>query len=87
MGYDLHITRKSQWSDEKGPPISQVERQRFEERDPESSAYPDVGGEDRGKIASHHDNQGALWWDDDEVRAKNSDQSLVRKIVAIALNA
>jgi len=89
MGYDLHITRKAQWSDDDGPTVSLAEWQKLVERDPELSAYRDVREEDRGKGASYRDQAGALWWDDGEVRVKNPDESLVLKLVEIAaaLNA
>jgi hypothetical protein len=84
VGYDLHITRKSSWGDDDGPTISLPEWQHFVERDPELSAYRDVGEEDSDRFASWRDQQGVLVWDGGEVRSRNPDKSLVIKMVAIA---
>jgi hypothetical protein len=35
MGYDVHITRKEEWSDEKGPRITEAEWQAYVKSDPE----------------------------------------------------
>src|SRR3954467_11033594 len=35
MGYDLHITRKENWTDDGGPTISEAEWRRVIEEDPE----------------------------------------------------
>jgi hypothetical protein len=84
MGYDLHITRKGNWSGEVGRTISLSEWQQSVEYDPELSFYSEVGDEDRGKVASYRDEDGALGWDNGEVRAKNPERSLIAKMVAIA---
>ncbi len=84
MGYDLHITRKTNWSDGDGPTISLAEWQQLVERDAELSAYLEVDEASRGKVASYRDQEGALRWDDGEVLTKNPDESLLIKMVAIA---
>jgi hypothetical protein len=84
MGYDLHITRKEDWSDEQGPAIGAVEWLRIVEQDPElhletingpyfaiwsgPSKYPDPW----------------LDWSDGNVYTKNPDQPLIRKMLQIA---
>jgi hypothetical protein len=35
MGYDIHITRKNEWSDEDGPRITEAEWQAYVASDPE----------------------------------------------------
>jgi hypothetical protein len=84
MGYELHITRKANWVDEDGPMISLHEWQRVIEEDEDLSPYEDVGEEDRGKVASYAEYEGALLWDRGEVRSKNPDQALIIKMVALA---
>jgi hypothetical protein len=84
MGYDLHITRKTSWSDEDGPAIELAEWQRHVAGDPELSTYDETGPDDAGKVASYAAYEGALYWSDGEIRAKHPERPLVIKMVAIA---
>src|SRR5947209_2956354 len=39
MGYDLHITRRADWSDQSGPPIAEAEWQQAIKDDPDADIY------------------------------------------------
>src|SRR5438045_5672238 len=94
MGYDLHITRKTQWHDEVGPAITEAEWRAVVEDDPELTldaeaqctmadgeyVLADWNGEPCG--LGYYRYRG-------EIRAKNPDDPLILKMVEIAqrLNA
>jgi hypothetical protein len=87
MGYDLHITRKAQWSDEDGPMIGQDEWLRIIETDPELMLDRETHcsiGEGDVVYASWKGEPGALGWFEGEIGAKNPDKALVLKMVGIA---
>src|SRR4051812_39875143 len=88
MGYELHITRRKDWTD-KGGDISKEEFIACVGADPEFT-YPGEGG-DRSfdwKSASTG-YSGLLWWVDGRVAVKNPEAEFVDKMVAVAakLNA
>jgi hypothetical protein len=92
MGYDLHITRKSQSSDEEGPVITEAEWRVVIAEDPEleldlESRCEMADGE--FVFAAWNREPGALGWYDGEVTAKYPNEALIRKMVQIAekLNA
>ncbi len=84
MGYDLHITRKTHWSDEDGPLIPLTQWQQLIDDDADLTLYEEVGPEDLGKAASYGDDAGALRWEEGEIRAKNPESALVVKMAVIA---
>ena len=81
MGYDLHITRKTQWIDRDGPAISADEWQLLLESDPELSRATDGGGD---MLAGAWKGQTIFWFSGGEVRCTNPDRPAIRKMVAIA---
>ena len=84
MGYDFHITRRNDWSDDDGPAITADEWLRVVEDDPELRLDSTNG--------PHH----ALWdgpsngaeawldWSRGNIFAKNPDQPVIQKMVEIA---
>jgi hypothetical protein len=87
MGYDLHITRKANWSDEDGPLIGEDEWLRFIESDPELSLDPETQcsfGEEDVLFAAWKGETGALGWFNGEITTKNPDRALILKMVKIA---
>jgi hypothetical protein len=92
MGYDLHITRKHNWSDPTGPAIAETEWRNAIEEDPELSLDPESRAEFSGGefvFASWKGEHGVLWWYRGEIVAKNPDELLIAKMARIArsLNA
>ena len=88
MGYDLHITRKIDWSEVEGDQIDRSEWEAIIESDSELSLNASTQYDDR-LSATFRDQEFALAWDDGQIHAKNPDNALVIKMVAIAsrLNA
>jgi hypothetical protein len=87
MGYDLHITRKVQWSDEDGPLIGEDEWRRLIEADPELSLDQETQcsfGDEEAVFAAWKGEQGALGWFNGEISTKNPDRTLILKMVKIA---
>jgi hypothetical protein len=83
MGYDLHITRKRQWSDEAGLLITESEWRNVITRDPELSLDCETSCE--GSIfAAWNSKPGALAHHDGEISAKNPEKLLIGKMVRIA---
>ncbi|HEY7088874.1 MAG TPA: hypothetical protein VH518_12345, partial [Tepidisphaeraceae bacterium] len=87
MGYDLHITRKENWTDTKGPAISEAEWRRAIEEDSELSfdtqtRVPMTDGE--YVFAAWKGKAGAMGWYGGEVTATDPGKPLVRKMVQIA---
>lgn len=84
MGYDLHITRKNDWSDEEGPVIGAEEWLRVIEQDPELRLDDEN--------APYHvrwcglDDDGYQWlnWSDGEVFTKNPSRQFIQKMIQIA---
>ena len=88
MGYDLHITRRENWSSE-GNDITTQEWLDYIEKDPELSLYGQNGP--YFAIWKTEESQREYWmdWSEGEIFTKNPDQILIDKLVKIArhLNA
>ena len=87
MGYDLHITRKAQWSDEEGPTIGLDEWLRVIEEDLELSLDQDTQcscGDDDVVLAAWKGDPGLLGWFNGEISVKDPDRSLILKMAEIA---
>jgi hypothetical protein len=87
MGYDLHITRKAQWSDEDGPMIGEDEWLRIIETDPELTLDRETQcsfGDEDVVFAAWKGEAGALGWFNGEIGTKNPDRALILKMVEIA---
>ena len=88
MGYDVHITRKDDWSDAEGPEISIAEWLAVVEADPEMRL--DRFAETRLSVwtaYSQHDESGNKAWflhHDGRVTVKNPDDEILRKMWSIA---
>src|SRR5687767_8616171 len=92
MGYDLHITRKEDWSEEDGPTISEAEWRRVIEEDPELQLDTDTRcamSDGEYVFAAWNGEPGALGYYNGEITANSPDEPLIRKMVAVAerLNA
>ena len=84
MGYDFHITRKEHWADYEGPRISLEEWTAYAGSDIDLKPDSDNPGAENW-IVTNHDGPCPLWWDaNGEIIAKNPEQSMVEKMVAIA---
>jgi hypothetical protein len=84
MGYDFHITRKEHWADDKGPRISLDEWIVYAATGTDIKPDSDNPGAENWMV-TNHDVACPLWWDDSgEVVAKNPDQWVVERMVAIA---
>jgi hypothetical protein len=88
MGYDLHITRRPEWSDEGGPEITLEEWMAYVNSREELRTDADNGPTDFLWTA-HPKEPWPLWWDRGEIYTKNPDEFTLRKLAAIAeqLNA
>jgi hypothetical protein len=87
MGYDLHITRKDNWSDEAGPVIDEAEWRRIIDEDGELSLDMDSQSQvsdGQWVFAAWKGEQGVLWWRAGEIVSKNPDELLIAKMVQIA---
>ena len=88
MGYDLHITRRKQWSS-KGDDITSDEWLAYAQRDPDLRLQPENGP--YFAVWSGASTLDGPWldWSDGNIYTKNPDGALVDKMVAIArhLNA
>ena len=83
MGYDLHITRRKDWS-EAGHDITAEDWLAYIKKDPELLLFPDNGpyfAMWNGK-SEHHDPW--LDWHKGCIYTKNPDEALIDKMVAIA---
>lgn len=92
MGYDLHITRKEDWSDEDGPTISEAEWRRVIEEDPELRLDTETSCtmyDGEYVFAAWNGEPGAFGYYNGEITTKNPTDAFIRKMVAIAkrLNA
>ena len=83
MGYDLHITRRANWSGT-GDDISAEEWLSFVASDPELHLRPESGP--FFAVWSGPSTLSDPWldWFNGEIRTKNPDQPLVNKMVAVA---
>jgi len=88
MGYEIHITRKPDWSEAEGPWIELSDWKAIIESDPELALDASTEHDDRVS-ATYRDQEGALAWDNGQIHAKNPYNPLINKMVAIArrLNA
>ena len=88
MGYELHITRKTDWSEIEGARIDRSEWEAIIESDSELTLNTTTQSDDR--LSATFRAQGhSLKWDDGQIHAKNPDSVLITKMVDIArrLNA
>ena len=87
MGYDLHITRKTDWSDADGPVITEAEWRATIEADPElrldtESRCTMADGE--YVFAAWSGEPGVLGYYAGEISTKNPEKPLISKMVRIA---
>src|SRR3954467_7750166 len=92
MGYDLHITRKEDWTEQDGPTISESEWRRVIEEDPELQLDKQTScsmADGEYVFAAWNGEPGALGYYNREITATNPAEPLIRKMVALAqrLNA
>jgi hypothetical protein len=83
MGYDLHITRRKNWSDT-GNDISPPEWLACVEKDPELTLSPENGLYFVQWSGKSRDPNPWLDWDQGNIFTKNPDEPLIEKMVAIA---
>ena len=83
MGYDLHITRRKQWTDT-GDDITAREWLEYVAHDAELKLSPDDGPHWAVWSGPSELPQPWLDWDDGQVYSKNPDEPLIRKMCAIA---
>lgn len=81
LGYDLHITRREDWSDTDSD-ISAEEWLRYVESDPELRICFEQGQYFAVWCASLHDSW--LDWSDGQIYSKNPDSPLINKMIKIA---
>ena len=81
MGYDLHITRKHDRADEAGPTINPQEWLAVLDADPELSRATDAGDD---TLAGAWKGDTLFWFTEGEIRCKNPDEPVIRKMVEIA---
>jgi hypothetical protein len=80
MGYDIHITRKANWSDDEGDAIAPEEWLLALDSDPELSRATDSGDD---TLAGAWKGETLFWFHDGEVTCKNPDEAIIRKMVEI----
>src|SRR5260370_1991145 len=87
MGYDLHITRKSEWNHDNGPIISAEEWRKVVSSDSDLKVdqedAPGTGGTEIIS-ASFRAEFGVFNWENGEIWTKNPEQETVKKAVQIA---
>ena len=90
MGYDLHITRKTDWSDDDGPVITEAEWRATIEADPElnldreSRCTMTDGEYGEYVFAAWNGEPGVLGYYAGEISTKNPEKPLISKMVRIA---
>lgn len=97
MGYDVHITRKAEWSDEKGPCITEAEWQAYVKFDPEMvitgvAEHTNPQGETIRLIQPlltewrHHSSHHPVWFSyfEGSLSVKNPDDECLAKMRRIA---
>jgi hypothetical protein len=84
MGYDLHITRRASWSDEDGLAITLAEWQQLVADDPELAFDSGTARDTASWSGDSTLDEPWLMWCDGEVRTKNPDEALIRKMIALA---
>jgi hypothetical protein len=84
MGYDLHITRRKDWSDENDRSISLDEWHSYVESDPELRMDDSLG--EHFAVWSGPSAHELPWlaWANGNIDSKNPDQPLIRKMIAVA---
>src|SRR5688500_1485787 len=84
MGYDLHITRRKDWSDENDRSISLDEWRSYVESDPELRMDDSLG--EHFAVWSGPSAHELPWlgWANGNIDSKNPDQPLIQKMVAVA---
>ena len=84
MGYDLHITRRQDWSDENDRSISLDEWRSYVESDPELRMDDSLG--EHFAVWSGPSAHELPWlaWANGNIDSKNPDQPLIQKMVAVA---
>ena len=84
LGYNLHITRRKQWSDEGDASISLNEWRSYVESDPELRVDDSLG--EHFVVWSGPSTHDVPWlaWANGNIETKNPDQPLIRKMVSIA---
>jgi hypothetical protein len=87
MGYDLHITRRDDWTDRGGPTIAEAEWREVIAADPEltldtQTRCTTAGGE--YVFAAWNGRAGALGYYAGEITASDPDQPLIAKMVQVA---
>ena len=81
MGYDLHITRKANWTDDDGDTITPAEWLSVLDSDPELSRATDTGND---TPAGAWNGDPLFQFDDGQITCKNADKAIIRKMVHIA---
>src|SRR6266403_4944804 len=87
MGYDLHITRKTNWSDDDGPAITEAEWRAIIEADPELSLDTEtrcIMADGEYVYAAWNGEPGVLGFYRGEISSKNPEEPLIAKMVRIA---
>ena len=88
MEYDLHITRKNDWADRKGPRISLAEWFALVRADPEMrlDAYEPENLSVWTEYAQTHEAGTKAWflYSNGEISVKNPNEDIIRKMRAIA---
>ncbi|MCC5821796.1 MAG: hypothetical protein LAT64_00750 [Phycisphaerales bacterium] len=90
MGYDLHITRKEDWSDEDGPRISRQEWLTLIECDPVLRIDTENCNRTPPNVFTVWDDpdapDGSYWidWTEDDVSARHQGKDFIRKLHEIA---
>jgi len=87
MGYDLHITRKVEWSDAGGPPITSAEWRTLVNSDSDLRLDEgDATGIGSAEIvsASFEGELGVFNWENGEIWTKNPELEAIKKAVQIA---
>jgi hypothetical protein len=81
MGYDIHITRRSNWADETGPAISVDEWLSIAGNDPSLRHAPESGE----GFYECVDRDGWFDWDDGLISSKNPNQATLDKAHELAV--
>src|SRR5579862_3429180 len=87
MGYDLHITRRDDWTDQSGPVITEAEWRDLIAADPELSldTQTRLAMSDGDYVfAAWNGRAGALAYHAGEITASNPDRPLIAKMVQVA---
>lgn len=83
MGYDLHITRRNDWS-ANGNDITAAEWLAYVEQDPELSLWPENGLHMARWSGKSKHSEPWLDWFKGNIYSKNPDEALIEKMIHIA---